>query len=285
MAVVYQSHTAASIGTSVSNRVVTHPSGLTAGDLMVAFIATLDNGADIDVITGWTDSGVGQLSGSSSGTTMRTRVLYKVATSTDVSNGNTTFTFDETSDFAGASIHRINGQNPNPPIDGASGDFRIDTASPSHSTGLTPTHASEVLLFCVAWAGGTGISAQAISTNNPSWTEDYDTVSTLGMSMAHATRTETTGLGDMSCTIDGGTGSSDSMLIMVVIKDLLNVTVSADVVTSNGVVNAPTIAGGATVSIGAPVTSIAVANNAEAEEQPWRRQAKPAASWTRQSKP
>lgn len=286
MAVAYQSHTAASIGSTATQVAVSHPSSLAAGDLMVAFISTLDGNATIDVISGWTAASIGETSTAASGTTLRTRILYKVATGTDVSNGSTTFTFAATSDFFGASIHRITGQNPVTAIDAVAAGSSENTANPSFATGITPTYASELYLFCVAGAaGGDGVSSQAFSVSNPSWTEDYDVRSTLLMSVAHATRTEVTGLGNASVHFDANSGSEDSTITIVVIKDLVNVTVTPAVINATGAVLTPTISGGATVAPSVINATGAVLSPAHNDQADWSAQDKSdTATWTNTSK-
>ncbi len=286
MAVAFESFANISVTLNQTSITIAKPTGLAAGDLMVAFLAILDAASTIDVTSGWTDSGVGELNGSSLGTTFRGRVLYKVADSSDAAASNFTFTLTGgNTDFVGGSIHRISGQNANQPIDVKVGFFTTDSATPSLATGLTPSYANELYLFCTAWTGGTGISSQAIATDNPTWTEDFDTVSTLGLAVAHATRSATTALGNASFTIDGGTGNSDSIFFMIVVRDIVSVTVSPSVLNSTGTLLAPTITGGATVSPSVINATGAVLTPIHNDQADWSAQDKSdTATWTNQSK-
>lgn len=274
MSVAVQTFTAPSI-TSANSVVVTKPTGLAVGDLMVAFIAKLQAGT-IDTISGWTDSGAGQQGVASSGTTLSGKVLYKVATSGDVAASNFTFTLTGgAGSFIGASIHRIDGQHLTTPIDQAFGNSRQDDSSISAAGGdyagpsFAPTRANELYLFFVAASGGTSISGYTIETSSPSWTEDYDTASTLIMSAAHGTRSAATNTGNLGFVVDSGTGTTDTVGFFLIIKDVLSVTIAADLLSMASSTQAPTMTGGATVSPAAISMASSMKDPSYANQAKW----------------
>lgn len=289
MAVTQQSKTDPTIQTNQTSIVVTKPTGLAVGDLMVAFLAILDGASTIDVTSGWTDCGQGEVNISASGSTMRARVLYKIADSGDAGATNFTFTLTGgTTDFVGGAIHRVSGQNPNTVIDkyyGAGRSDDNDIIEGDYPANLTPTYASELYYMFICGTGMSSISTHALITDNPTWTEDYDTVSTLLMNAAHATRTAVTSTGSATFAQSGGTGANDSILFLIIIKDLVNVTVSPSVINATSAVLTPTMTGGATVSPSVINATGAVLTPAHNNQADWSAKDKSdTATWTNQSK-
>lgn len=268
-------------GGTATNAVITKPTGLAAGDLMVAHLVLGDATATYATPSGWTVAGTAQRSN----VTYQT-IMYKIADSADAAATDFTFTIGTSEPRAGA-ILRISGFNPVQPIDSIYSGAAENTVSPSFATGLTPTHASSLLIMFTSNNVGRNVSSQAIATSNPSWTEAYDMTdgSFGGFACAYATRTEVTALGDGSFTNDSGSGVEDNGIHLVIIRELVNATVSPAVITSAGAVQAPAIAGGATISASVITSSGTVQTPSRTDQADWSAQGKSTSgTWTAQSK-
>lgn len=242
MAVTYQSSqtTSYASGTTV---VVTKPTGLAVGDLMVACIQALGITAHTDITcSGWTTE--------TGNTSLDAAILKKVADSSDVAASN--FTFDLAGTYiSGGAITRITT---------ASSTWTTGTifnagatSTPTFTTGITPATTDSLMLMFVVGVGNGGVetsSAYAITTNNPSWTEAYDiginSTSDGTIALAYANRPENSATGNFSATCSGSTNTKFGLLISI--PELLNVTVSPSVIDLTLSVQAPAVTGGATVS-------------------------------------
>ncbi len=191
--------------------VLTKPSGLAVGDLMVA--QYLDDGGYAVA----TSSGFTQIISTQNATNgNRSTLYYKIATSGDAAASSFTFsagTTTGTGTVVGGAMVRITGASSSLPIWASSGDGSINnTAAPSFNNTITPAVAnSMLLLFASAQQNGNNISGYAIVTSNPTWTEQWDFTNNPGTSysssMAYAVRSQTTATGNSSIT--GGAASSD----------------------------------------------------------------------------
>jgi hypothetical protein len=211
MAVTFQSvqTTAFASGTTV---VITKPVSLAVGDLMIGSIF-FSNGSISGTPSGWSSI----RSDGNPGTPINTALYYKVADSGDVAASDFTWTISISVDKAG-SITRITGQDTVTPISNNNGSNIDDTSTPSLAIGVTPTVANSLLLqYWYASSGTTAIGSYAIANSNPSWTEAYDLASstTYDISMAYASRPETTDTGNVSAA--GGGGGTDWVGQIVVI--------------------------------------------------------------------
>lgn len=205
MAVQYQSSANSSWATATS-WVVTKPTGLAVGDLMIGILATnasspgfpsgFSNPLDIQVVPSGGNHGL--------------MVAYKVADSGDVAA--TDFTFSDSSQLGVAAILRVSGQTINTGAWKNVTGTQLDTDAPSVSAGLTPAPQENSLLIQI-WVSRnstTAHSGYAIVTSNPSWTEVLDVANstTTNISVAYAGRPEVTGTGAFSCA-GGGAGVTD----------------------------------------------------------------------------
>lgn len=127
-AVTYVSSSVGSLSNSnVSSVQINNPTGLVAGDLMVAFLAQNNPGSPIvSSATGWTSV----LSRThADGSTVGTSVYYRFATAADISNGSFTFSFTSSRRSAGAILA-----------------FRgVDTVTPINASGSQGNNASTSL--------------------------------------------------------------------------------------------------------------------------------------------
>lgn len=167
---------------------ITKPTGLAAGDLLIAILGL--DGDTAFAATGWT-----QINHNDAGDQSMS-ILAKVADSSDASAVN--FSFDATvantdEEMIGALI-RITGSA----FSGAANIVDLSTTAtatttPSYATGITP-HGTNNLLIMGALAYGANTvtaSTYAIANNNPTWTEqaDFSINQTLDLSLSVATAT------------------------------------------------------------------------------------------------
>jgi hypothetical protein len=119
--------------TDRSSIVCTHPTGLTAGDLLLIFVGLINFGFDVSAST---PSGFSEIASNAGGSRRLLYLWYKVATAGDVSAGSTTITLPSGSDKSGYATMAITGA--------ASGSeltlFEQDVITPSSDT-LTVTTA------------------------------------------------------------------------------------------------------------------------------------------------
>ena len=137
-------------GTTVS---VTHPSGLTAGDLMIAQVTT-DNDASLDATaTGWTKKVT-----IACDWTAKT-VLWKIATSADVSAGSTTFSSGVASNDIFGEIAAYSGVDQKTPVAHYATVVELD---------YNTSHATAAVL--ASSAGCWVIDCMSVEGNNASFT-------------------------------------------------------------------------------------------------------------------
>ena len=286
-AVTFRSFAQTQAGTATSV-VVTKPSGLAVGDIMVGTVAvTASASGSTNHPSGWTDI-TGELSG---GANQKVRAFYKIADSADVAASDFTFTGSGTDCIIGGAIYAIIPGGISTVID-AFNSAGYSGTSINIAAGVTPTRASDLYIMLgmagsIASEISTGVSSEAIATSNPSWTNDYDNdnagTETLPMFGSHATRPEVTPTGNVSFTyansITGG------MCILIAVANHLEATVAPSVIQQAAAIQEPAIAGGGTVVVSAPVTATASVQEPSVGQAAWNvRQRSSAASWTPRAK-
>lgn len=187
---------------TTTTRVVTKPTGLAVGDLMIAQYVL--DGTVSSAPSGFTlkDSQLNVLTSA---------IYYKIADSGDVAASDFTFT-STASVLQFASITRITGASTIGVAYMYGEGTANDTSTPSIAAGVTPKSYGDSVLLLQFWFGTpaiTSISTYAIATSNPSWTEAYDVTNGANYtaSMAYGTRPELTATGNISCA--GGDASTD----------------------------------------------------------------------------
>lgn len=281
MAVAFQSVSAVATATATNTVTVTKPADLAEGDLMIAHLARYDNDGTTrawNIASGWTSIRNLTDTHNDGSTSASHCAQYKIADAADVAASNFSFTTASSTDALSGAIYRIDGQSISSVISASNGGGVGDDATPTYTTTgtITPSVANCLLLFLamsVNDGAGSSISSQAITTSNPTWTEDYDDNHTIILSGAHATRPETTATGDATFSVDSGEGSTDTSLIIIAIAPAFGVTVSPDAMTSTSTVNAPAISGGAVITPSA-ITSTSTVNAPTSGQADFSAQAK-----------
>lgn len=202
---------------SGSSVVVTKPTNLTEGDLMI-FRVCVDSLVTVSNWGGFT--AIGDEATSADPTSF---LAYKIADASDVVASNFTVTLSGSTNKMGSISRITNADKLGSNYIYAEGSA-TNTISPSF-TGLTPTNHNDSILLLMFWLGANGasgaptISSYAIGTSNPSWTEVYELSSTTAedvtASMASATRPETTATGNFTATWSDGSTDSVGQLLAI----------------------------------------------------------------------
>lgn len=226
---------------TTSDLVITKPTGLAVGDLMVACVGCPNVAPSTP--SGWT------MHRNISGTAGQFRLYYIVATSTEVAASNFTFTnLNPGTDNLAGGIIRISGVHSSAPIGTAPGEAQNVAATSVTFTALsvTPASVNNLLVYCVfqgkSGAATLNTSTYAIATSNPSWTEVFDLTlsggASYGVAMAYAIRPQVTATGNAtansSATPDGYLGIMAPVRLQVTpLTELLETSTTTEVMTKN----------------------------------------------------
>jgi hypothetical protein len=205
---------------SSSSVVVTKPTGLAVGDLMVGIVAN-NHASSNDFTTpgGWTAYANSTISidGTTEG---RLAVFYKVADSGDVAASNFTFSCASSTRIAGG-VLRVSSYGI---FDQTAVTNQLNNNTTLSATGVTPIRANELYLIIVIGGANSGndptYSGYSFATSNPSWTELFelsDSTVTATLVCAYANRPEVTATGTVSITV-GNTPDANSDHIVRVIS-------------------------------------------------------------------
>jgi len=202
-------------GGTTRDCVVSKPSGLSIGDLLILQFQQETNG----LLPSF--SGYNLLASQQQGTPgarMTNGVYVKIADSNDVAQSSFTFQADATSGAHCAALHRVSGGLSANII--SSSGVTVNSASVSIS-GLTQETENNLLVFLVAGTDDPStVSSYAIANSNPSWSEIFDISATLGdrhfMSAAHASRVPATATGNITCSVSEST--SDTFVCLLSIR-------------------------------------------------------------------
>lgn len=179
MAVPVIASSSTNTGASVSSLVITKPTGLASGDLMVAMLALYDisdNNRSWSTPTGWT---LATNSSTGVGTELvRTASFYKVADSGDASATNFTFSVSGSVGYVSGYLSRVTGANSTPiPVSESDEDGSLGSTTVSYTTALTPTISDSLVLTSFAGSDSSaGVETVSSYSSSPSatWTERAD---------------------------------------------------------------------------------------------------------------
>lgn len=244
-----------STSSSTPDVTATHPSGLAAGDMLIAGISSITGGSNshsFSTPSGWTKIGTPN-DGANNNTVLL--LFAKVAEASDVSAGSTAFTATGTTaemDNTIAILARVTGTNgfTSPAVNvvysgGVTNDY------PTHTfTGLTSISTETLLLLFSASEitdGDINFSGYAVATDNPTWTEQADVHNepsgvANNAALASASYPYKQATGNVSVTVDADGGSIASGL--VAITENINVTVTPTTLALAATLNAPTMSSG-----------------------------------------
>lgn len=230
MATIVGASSSTQVGTSVSSIAIAKPSGLAAGDLMIAVIGIVADGVShpITAPAGWTDLGGIDLTGGFASN----RAFYKLADGNDAAASTFTFSTSLSVAIMKGGIGRFTGgaQSVNP-VDQTANSFSA-TASPSTGA-ITPTRAMGTLvMMTMSWNGGAGTCSVAgynVATTNPTWTELFDSTTSflsgnqaINVAMAYGGRSPITSTGAGGAAITGG--SAYGIWLLDIVPEPLTIT-------------------------------------------------------------
>lgn len=215
--------------------VITKPTGLAVGDLMVAHVFQGDDSGDVTPPANWT--AVRDDTITDGANVARSFLWWKVADSGDVAASNFTFTGVDTDGVRGGAIYRIDGQHVETPIGEDNGTTINNDGTPDYAITITPTADNLILIFTGGQFSATTVSAYAIATSNPSWTEGYDQNSGSSndytMASAYAVRPESTATGNATLTYaDDNGGAIDTAGQILAIAPRVDVSVATPLYTA-----------------------------------------------------
>ena len=199
MALTYQT-IGVSPGATSTTCVVTKPTGLTAGDLIVAIIAVRSSSITITPASGFTAdiSETGQ-------TGVQIRTFSKIADGTDAAATDFTFTLSASERNKGA-IVRISGSATSSWLNTSSKNFSNSNSTTADTGTVTPSVANCMFILTSAnTQSSANYSAWAMATSDPGFTEIMDAFYSdaqnihLGIAIS-AIRPETTGTGNFTLT-------------------------------------------------------------------------------------
>ena len=173
--------------TANTSPVITKPTGLAVGDLMLALIFSVDSvGSPVDeptTPTNWTRFSNAFYDGASD--TIRAYVFWKIADSGDTSATNFTFVCDTTSSTNAGWLGRITGHNATAPLTSLYYTNGSTGTNPTITGANVSTVVNDALLF-MSFCGFVALGSETtsiytINGTNPTWTELLDISSSTGI--------------------------------------------------------------------------------------------------------
>lgn len=288
MAVAYRSSTSyGSIPNTSTN--VTLPTGATAGDMLVAYYAYYGNSGSGGTVSASSSGGMSRVGSEEKIGSDRFFGVYRgILNSTDISNNYVTVTGNNSYSYTGKWFFVCVSDNPSTSLLSASAAGGT-SSTPSFSNSITPLSDSGIsLLFISSDANVTG-SSYAIATDNPTYTEIFDTTSNSGanyisMHIAYSnTRTSSSATGNSSCTLSGG---PNSLCFNLLIENPRNVNLSMPVgnVTVSGATPSITIDLNFSMPVGALTISSPTITLTTSENNVWTEETKNPTTWTEENK-
>jgi len=282
MAVAFGSIQTATLDPGETSIVITKPSGLAAGDLMIAILAVTGPN-EAYTATGWSQL----FSHNISNFNYKMNSLVKVADSSDAAATNFTFNVNASGDSKVGALLRITGSSFSGLANISSDtDTVASDTTPTYSGGVTPV-GSTALLIMGCFSGGLGTSSTyAITNNNPSWTERADIsvndVEDISLSVATADYAFATATGDYSLSITDGTETGG---YIIAVTESASVTVNPSVITPVATFPAPSVSASANTSPAVITMAASLPSPTVTTADPeWSNQTKHSSSWTDQNK-
>lgn len=275
---------------SATSVTVTKPTSLATGDMMIAFCSERNSGGNFSTPSGWT--AVGSHTASFD---VRVAVFAKVAESGDAAASNFTFAYTGSNTKLEAVLYRVTGT-----FAGTANIYALAAAGGTEAvsdtfrvaTGITPSAANSLLIMYVHIlcddSDSNAISAYALQTDTPTWTERHDFQDAGGTNVARigtatATRAETTATGYFQAAVSTGNISEAGCVgVLLTVSDTANATHNATVIDSALSILSPTVTAGAqaTVSGAVDMTTSVQAPTATGSENDvlWQNEEKPGTS-------
>jgi hypothetical protein len=226
---------------------ITKPTGLTAGDMMIAILGIHGQQANF-TLSGWTS-----LFATNNGSVEGLQVLWKIATAGDVAASNFAFSIGGAAgDGMAGAIVVISGASfagvVN--IQSTSDDNTAGGASShTYTPGLTPVLTNALMLIGCYAGVNSNVSSYAITNNNPTFTEREDvainTTRDTTIGVASATPSVASATGDYTLT----TGiTADTIGYMIIVTESVNANGNHPILTMASQIFTHTISVGTTAT-------------------------------------
>lgn len=259
---ITQRGTATTANASNSNTLtINKPTGVVAGDIMIATFASSDNSSlsgNNANLTGWTDIDGNNLNNNRK----RVSVIYKIATGTEPAN----YTFNVsngtgTTDSTVGAIIAFSGVSPINPFD-ATGGFNANNNSPADTNGITTTTANTAVIMLGGHELNRTWSNWSTTTSPGTLTELFDnTSSVVTIGGAWAIKAAAGNTGDGSATLSGNGTNASILLALRAAPTITSLAGSPACPGGNITINGNNLSGATAVTIGGtPVTSITSSN-------------------------
>lgn len=199
--IAYGTHTLAAHSTG-GTYAIDKPTSLAEGDLLIAHIYAAGASITIAPPVGWT-----QLEEREDNEGYA--VYAKVATALDAAASDFTFTVGGTISIGvrGALIRITSTAAFDVSLLQSHSTFDGSSTTTIQDTGITPNYSSGLYLILIGWDGGSGrtFGSYTFATDNPSWTELYDTAigAQAGLVAAYSSRSSANATGTVSATPSG----------------------------------------------------------------------------------
>lgn len=283
--VVASSSTNSNAGTSV---VVTKPTGVAVGDVLVAIVTAYDTGSfDLDTPSGWTRQHY-----PSSPTNRRWALYTKIANSGDVSASDYTFSTGGVANAIVAGIARVTGAASGNEILTTEYDEASGTASPSFTGTSTPTSADILVLMAICTNGTAGVPTTSSYASTPSmtWTEVFDTALDFSsedpsVALASAVTANSTQITAYSASLS--TSKSTIWGSLLLIQPVVNASADVGHLAVTPVIFGITSSNTATAAVGhlsAPPTINGLPAVSSSDSTQWTNPDKPSTTWTNPNK-
>lgn len=277
------------IGGSDTSYVITAPTGITEGDLLV--IVAGDGSSSKPTATGFTEA-VAQTDGTL-GSARSIVLLYKIAVEADESAVNYTISNPGGGggDAMGAVMLRITGWTSSNPIYASTRTGTSVDDSFNANTNLARPTASIAIMGIAGVGDASAYSAYQITSGgaNPSWTERIDQTDSGGdqpsFAVAYSTTTETSNITNWGFDV-GGADTPNASMFLAIIASPQNQTGTHSLLSASPAIFAPTAQAGTTGTVALLENSneTIFAPTATVTEDPWTNQSKESATWTPDNK-
>lgn len=273
MAVAYASSTEGS-ETGDGNLVMTKPTGLASGDVLVAFCTRETDGANtgsFNTPAGWTLIDSTEVANDIYGA-----VFTKIADSSDAAASSFTFVPSVAGDNSAGILVRVTGAAFTSVVGNIVGDTSSDASTGGENAvsfaGIDPLGGSCLLLMFLVNRDSSfdvAFSGYAVANNNPSWTEAHDFEgNNSSLAMAYGSYASGNVTGNYSAVVNQ---DGDYVGALVAVTETVSVTVSPAVITATATVQAPSVSAGATVSPAVITATITVqAPTVSTADPDWR---------------
>lgn len=273
--------------TGASTVVITKPTGVIVGDLLLAMIGlTTSANRTINTLTGWT-----YITGANDFRSVH--AFWRIATAADVSASNYTFTASAGTPTMTGAILRISGHAVGAEIGAQEHDNdNVTSTTLTYTTASTPISPENLIIMAVVGTGATNPNVTAYTTTpSATFTERADLGLEIGANdhffgLATAPYTSLVQITSRQFTISTtseGAGQASALVIVSALQDASG-TVSLHAVSPTFFNSAASAGTSGTVALHAVSPTFPTLNGRGSKAGTWTDQIKPPATWVQETK-